>query len=87
MSAGALAKERHLARNGAGPRGSTKKEGSGRYNWGSDSAAVQDLEYEDDAGGVDDRQLNADPLAYAPAAQPKLAGRGEFDQARRTSEA
>ncbi|KAJ2804218.1 hypothetical protein H4R20_002590 [Coemansia guatemalensis] len=35
MSAGALTKDHHLARNGAGPRGSTKKDGAGKYNWGT----------------------------------------------------
>ncbi|KAJ2614022.1 hypothetical protein H4S08_001904, partial [Coemansia sp. RSA 1365] len=42
MSAGALTKDHHLSRNGAGPRGSFKKDGAGRYNWGTDDQ----MEYE-----------------------------------------
>ncbi|KAJ2079862.1 hypothetical protein H4R24_003484 [Coemansia sp. RSA 988] len=48
MSAGALTKEHHLSRNGAGPRGSTKKDGVGKYNWGTENEIeyLEELEVE-----------------------------------------
>ncbi|KAJ2798739.1 hypothetical protein H4R21_003808, partial [Coemansia helicoidea] len=62
MSAGALAKDHHVARNGAGPRGSVKKEGGGRFNWGADVDEAREVE-DADVVGRSEKALRDDPLS------------------------
>ncbi|KAJ1723364.1 hypothetical protein LPJ61_005833, partial [Coemansia biformis] len=88
MSAGALTKEHHLARNGAGPRGSVKREGSGRFNWGTSADQVRDVEYLDDVD-VSGGTLQDDPLSQ-PARPPakvnaSVAEPEAFEKAKRNS--
>ncbi|KAJ2710971.1 hypothetical protein H4R19_003481 [Coemansia spiralis] len=86
MSAGVQAKEHHLARNGAGPRGSVKKEGGGRFNWGTEADEAREVEEIDDVGGSE-KALRDDPLSRPAQTQAKVkvAGPKAFEEARKSN--
>ncbi|KAJ2125548.1 hypothetical protein IW147_000900 [Coemansia sp. RSA 720] len=44
LSAGAIAKDHHLSRNGAQLSHPDKKGGAGKYNWGDDMSQLEELE-------------------------------------------
>ncbi|KAJ2825902.1 hypothetical protein IWW50_002631 [Coemansia erecta] len=85
MSAGALVKEHHVARNGALPAHMEKKGGAGKYNWGGEMYEVDELEYRDE---IDNNyELNQDMMShpFAPQSKVRVASRKEFNEARMSS--
>ncbi|KAJ2147449.1 hypothetical protein IW136_000105 [Coemansia sp. RSA 678] len=80
LSAGAIAKDHHLSRNGALLSHPDKKGGAGKYNWGDDLSQLEELEYQDK---FDDEELEKDML-NRPLAQSKvrIASPKEFNSAK-----
>ncbi|PIA17290.1 hypothetical protein COEREDRAFT_80629 [Coemansia reversa NRRL 1564] len=77
MSAGALTKDHHLSRNGAGPRGLFKKDGAGKHNWGTNDQ----MEYE----GLKIERTNSENLvdnSQEMGSKIRTASPEEFEKAK-----
>ncbi|KAJ2303587.1 hypothetical protein IWW55_002853 [Coemansia sp. RSA 2706] len=87
MSAGAIEKDHHIARNGAQLSHLDKKNGAGKYNWGDDMVPVDELE---DRGEIDNTEkLDNDQMSYSysPQSKVQLMSLKEFDAAKKASKA
>ncbi|KAJ1865066.1 hypothetical protein LPJ78_002957 [Coemansia sp. RSA 989] len=80
MSAGAIEKDHHLARNGASLSHLDKKGGAGKYNWGDVMAQVDEVEDQDEIDN--DEKLFNDRLSKPFVPQPKVgvASSKEFNE-------
>ncbi|KAJ2850294.1 hypothetical protein IWW36_001980 [Coemansia brasiliensis] len=80
MSAGAVEKDHHLARNGAPLSHLDKKGGAGKFNWGDHMGQVDELEYRDEIDN--NEKLYSDNLSHPFVPQPKVsvASSKEFNE-------